>query len=56
MINAVVVFNTRYIDLAVNVLRGLGYPVRDEDPTWLKLVRRSADAGDGVEAVAHVVG
>ncbi|GIF42538.1 Tn3 transposase DDE domain-containing protein [Actinoplanes xinjiangensis] len=31
MLNAVVLWNTRYIDLAVNVLRGQGYPVRDED-------------------------
>jgi hypothetical protein len=31
VLNAVVLFNTRYIDMAVNVLRGQGYPVRDED-------------------------
>lgn len=30
-----VLFNTRYIDLAVNVLRGQGYPVRDEDAARL---------------------
>jgi TnpA family transposase len=31
VLNAVVLWNTRHIDLAVNVLRGQGYPVRDED-------------------------
>jgi hypothetical protein len=31
----VVLWNTRYIDLAVNVLRGQGYPVRDEDAARL---------------------
>ncbi|WP_327028321.1 Tn3 family transposase [Micromonospora sp. NBC_01740] len=35
MLNAVVLWNTRYIDLAVNVLRGQGYPVRDEDAARL---------------------
>jgi len=35
VLNAVVLFNTRYIDLAVNVLRGPGYPVRDEDAARL---------------------
>jgi TnpA family transposase len=35
VLNAVVLFNTRYIDLAVNVLRGQGYPVRDEDAARL---------------------
>ena len=31
VLNAVVLFNTRYIDLAVTVLRAQGYLVRDED-------------------------
>jgi TnpA family transposase len=31
VLNAVVLFNTRYLDLAVTALRGQGYPVRDED-------------------------
>ena len=35
MLDAVVLWNTRYIDLAVNVLRGQGYPVRDEDAARL---------------------
>lgn len=35
MLNAVVLWNTRYIDLSVNVLRGQGYPVRDEDAARL---------------------
>jgi TnpA family transposase len=35
VLNAAVLFNTRYIDLAVNVLRGQGYPVRDEDAARL---------------------
>ncbi|WP_192580527.1 Tn3 family transposase [Micromonospora sp. ALFpr18c] len=37
VLNAVVLWNSRYIDLAVinNVLRGQGYPVRDEDAARL---------------------
>ena len=35
VLNAVVLFNTRYIDLAANALRGQGYPVRDEDAARL---------------------
>ena len=35
MLNAVVLWNNRYIDLAVNVLRGQGYPVRHEDAARL---------------------
>jgi TnpA family transposase len=35
VLNAVVLWNTRYIDLAVNLLRGQGYPVRDEDAALL---------------------
>jgi len=34
-LNAVVLWNTRYIDLAVNVLRAQGYPVRNEDAARL---------------------
>ena len=30
-----VLWNSHYIDLAVNVLRGQGYPVRDEDAARL---------------------
>jgi TnpA family transposase len=32
---SVVLFNTRYIDLAVTALRAQGYPVRDEDAARL---------------------
>jgi hypothetical protein len=35
VLNAVVLWNTRYTDLAVSVLRGQGYPVRDEDAARL---------------------
>ena len=35
VLNAVVLFNTRYIDLAVTALRAQGYPVRDEDAARL---------------------
>jgi TnpA family transposase len=35
VLNAVVLWNSRYIDLAVNVLCGPGYPVRDEDAARL---------------------
>ena len=35
VLNAVVLWNSRYIDLAVTVLRGQGYPVRDEDAARL---------------------
>lgn len=35
VLNAVVLWNSRYIDLAVNVLPGQGYPVRDEDAARL---------------------
>ncbi len=35
MLNAVVLWNTCYIDLVVNVLPGQGYPVRDEDAARL---------------------
>jgi TnpA family transposase len=35
VLNAVVLFNTRYIDLAITALRAQGYPVRDEDAARL---------------------
>ncbi|MFE9694546.1 Tn3 family transposase [Micromonospora sp. NPDC005806] len=35
VLNAVILWNTRYIDLAVNLLRAEGYPVRDEDAARL---------------------
>lgn len=35
VLNAVVLFNTRYIDLAVTALRAQGYQVRDEDAARL---------------------
>ncbi|MFG3711663.1 Tn3 family transposase [Micromonospora sp. NPDC047730] len=35
VLNAVVLFNTRYIDLAVTALRAQDYPVRDEDAARL---------------------
>jgi len=35
VLNAIVLWNTRYIDLAVNLLRAQGYPVRDEDAARL---------------------
>jgi Tn3 transposase DDE domain len=37
----VVLWNTRYIDLTVNVLRGQGYPVRDEDAARLSPLRHA---------------
>ena len=39
MLNAVAPWNSRYIDLAVNVLRGQGYPVPDEDAARLSPLR-----------------
>lgn len=35
VLNAVVLFNTRHIDLAVTALRAQGYRARDEDATRL---------------------
>lgn len=35
VLNAIVLWNTRYIDLAVNLPRAQGYPVRDEDAARL---------------------
>ena len=35
MLNAVVLWDTRYIDAAVTALRSVGYPVADEDAAWL---------------------
>ncbi|GLZ01209.1 hypothetical protein Acsp02_84600 [Actinoplanes sp. NBRC 103695] len=35
VLNAVVLLNTRYIDLAVTALRAQGYPLRDEDAARL---------------------
>lgn len=35
VLNAVVLFNTRYIDLAVTALRAQGYQVRDADAARL---------------------
>ncbi|GIJ29113.1 hypothetical protein Vqi01_42750 [Micromonospora qiuiae] len=34
-LNAIVLWNTRHIDLAVNLLRAKGYPVRDKDAARL---------------------
>jgi len=39
VLNAAVLWNTRYIDLAVNLLPGHGYPVRDEDAARLSPLR-----------------
>ncbi len=35
MLNAIVLFNTRYLDAAINQLRAEGYEVRDEDAARL---------------------
>ncbi len=35
ILNALVLFNTRYLDAAITELRAGGYEVRDEDAAWL---------------------
>lgn len=41
MLNAIVLFNTRYLDAAITELRASGYTVRDEDAARLSPFGRS---------------